>query len=106
MDDIKLMVPTYDPDGPLEWDYEHQSKLTLHEVEGLRIVMGERTDQSAPDVQIGRACVRAAGKPPVQLWRIFVYPDGADPLCMIEIRAGDSARIEDASGKLIHERQL
>jgi hypothetical protein len=59
MEDIKLMVPTYDPDGAVEWDYEHQAKLTLHEAEGFRIVMGERAIDPRPTC---RSSVRAFGQ--------------------------------------------
>ena len=77
MKTTQIEIPTYDPDSDVEYDYGKRYTLTLQEVEGLRVVMGDPDDEDAPDVLIERA---------VDMWRVFVHPDRTDPLCIIEIR--------------------
>ena len=93
METTQIQIPTYDPDGEVEYDYTRPYTLTLQEVEGLRVVMGDPDDEAAPDVSIERA---------VDLWRVFVTPDRGDALCIIEIRR-DRATIEDDWGNLLLE---
>jgi hypothetical protein len=93
---VDLRVPTYDPDGAIEYDYNRTENLTLQELDGLRAVMGNPADPDSPDVLIERA---------VGLWRVFVHPNNGDPLCIIEIRS-DRATIETDRGELLLERQL
>ena len=92
----QIEIPTYDPDADVEYDYAKPQTLTLQEVDGLRVVMGDPNDDSSPDVVIERA----AG-----MWRVFVHADRTDPLCVIEIREG-RATVEDKSGRLLLERAL
>ncbi len=96
MKTTKIEIPTYDPDSQAEYDYTKPCTLTLQEVDGLRIVMGDPDDEDAPDVLIERS---------VDVWRIFVHPDRSDPLCVVEIRKG-LATVEDESGDLLLERAL
>jgi transcriptional regulator with XRE-family HTH domain len=96
MKTMEIEIPRYDPDCKEEYDYSRPHKLTLQEVEGLRVIMGDPDDEDAPDVLIERA---------VGLWRIFVHPDRSDPLCIIEIRPG-RAIVEDEWGQLLLERAL
>ena len=74
---MRVCVPTYDPDCDDEYDYKRPASVTIEENDGLRIVMGDPEDVYAPDVMIERA---------VDLWRVFVHPDGGDEKCIIEIR--------------------
>lgn len=91
-----IRVPTYDPEGEAEYDHARSHILTIEDVEGLRVVMGDAKDESAPDVLIERA---------VGLWRLFVHADAGDPLCVIEIRRF-RATIEDYRGETILEQRL
>lgn len=93
---MHFRVPTYDPDGPIEFDYNRTECVTLKEVDGLRAVMGNPTDRGSPDVLIERA---------VGQWRVFVHPNNGDPLCIIEIRS-DRATIGNDRGELLLERYL
>jgi len=93
---MQFRVPTYDPDGPMEYDYNRTEYVTLQEVDGLRAVMGSPADRDSPDVLIERA---------VGLWRVFVHPKNGDPLCIIEILS-DRATIETDRGELLLERNL
>ena len=93
---MQVDVPTYDPDGAIEYDYSRTECVTLQEVDGLRAVMGDPTRRESPDVVIERA---------VGLWRLFVHPNKGDPLCIIEIRS-DRATVETDRGNLLLERQL
>jgi hypothetical protein len=93
---MRVRVPTYDPDGPIEYDYNRTECVTLQEVDGIRAVMGNPTDRDSPDVLIERG---------VGLWRVFVHPNKGDPLCIIEIRS-DRATIETDRGELLLEQYL
>lgn len=93
MKTTQIQIPTYDPKGQVEYDYARPHTLTLQEVEGLRVVMGDPDDEDAPDVIIERAA---------DLWRVFVHPNRTDPLCIIEIRT-DLATVKDNSGNLLLE---
>jgi hypothetical protein len=96
MKTTQIEVATYDPDSKSEYDYSRRHKLTLQEVDGLRIVMGEPDDKDAPDVFIEHA---------VGIWRVVVHPNAGDPLCIVEIGDG-RAVVEDESGELLLERTL
>ncbi len=96
METTQIQIPTYDPDGEVEYDYTRPHTLTLQEVEGLRVVLGDPNDVAAPDVSIERAA---------DLWRVFVTPDRGNALCIIEIRR-DRATIKDNWGNLLLERDL
>ena len=102
----RLEIPTYDPNGPKEWDHQKTAELTLQAAEGLRVVMGDPADEQAPDVHFERAIVREEGKPPVEIWRLFIHPDRGDPLCFVEFRRGERVTITTDTGKLIHEQLL
>jgi hypothetical protein len=92
----QVEIPTYDSDSDPEYDYTRHFMLTLQEVDGLRVVMGDPDDEDAPDVFIERA---------VDMWRIFVHPDRNDPLCIIELQKGH-AQVKDDSGKLLLDQTL
>jgi hypothetical protein len=96
MKTMRFEIPTYDPDTKAEYDYSRPCMLTLQDVEGLRVVMGDPNDEDAPDVVIERA---------VDTWRVFVHADRTDPLCIIEVRKG-RAIVEDKAGKLLLDRTL
>jgi hypothetical protein len=96
METTRIQIPTYDPDGDVEFDYARPHTLTLQDADGLRVVMGDLDDETAPDVQIERA---------VDLWRVFVQPDRGDSLCIIEIRK-DRATIKDNWGNVLLEQAL
>jgi hypothetical protein len=96
MTTTRFEIPTYRPNAKVEYDYAKLHTLTLQEVEGLRVVMGDPDDENAPDVVIERE---------EDLWRLFVHPDRSDPLCIIEIRE-DLATIVDKSGKLLFELEI
>lgn len=96
METTHIQIPTYDPDGGVEYDYTRPHELTLQEVDGLRVVMGDPNDEAAPDVIIERTS---------DLWRVFVHPDRGNALCIIEIRR-DRATIEDNWGNLLFEQHL
>jgi len=70
---LKIPIPTYDPNGTPEYDWSRPHELIVRGEDGLRVCMGNEAD--APDVLIERA---------VDCWRIFVHPDRGDPLCIIE----------------------
>jgi len=74
----RLTIPTYDPDGgeEKEYDWDRPAPLTLQDDLGLRIILGDPDNASSPDIAIERTPDR---------WRIFVHHDGGDPLCYIEI---------------------
>ncbi len=91
-----VQIPTYDPESDEEYDYGRPNEVAVQEVDGLRVVMGDPDDESAPDVLIERA---------VDLWRVFVHPDRGDPLCIIEIRK-NLATVEDDCGNKLVERPL
>lgn len=96
MSTLQMGIPTYDPSTKPEYDYSRCQKLTLQDVDGLRVVMGDPNNDDSPDVVIERA---------VDTWRIFVHPDRGDPLCIIEVKE-EAARVEDRSGRLLLERVL
>jgi hypothetical protein len=89
-------IPTYDPESEAEYDYARSHALTIQEVDGLRVVMGDAKDKCAPDVLIERA---------VGLWRIFVHADGGEPLCVIEIQRFQ-ATIGNDRGETLLEQHL
>lgn len=91
MKTTRIEIPTYDPESKSEYDYTRPYALTLQEVDGLRVVMGDPDDKDAPDVSIEHA---------VDRWRIIVHPNRGDPLCIIEIHKG-RATVEDESGELL-----
>ena len=93
---VGFRVPTYDPEGAVEYDYNRCEQITLQEVDGIRAVMGDPRDPDSPNVIIERA---------VSSWRVFVHADDADPFCIIEIRH-DRATIETDDGRLLLERPL
>lgn len=96
METTRIQIPTYDPDGEVEFDYTRPQTLTLQDADGLRVVMGAPDDENPPDVQIERA---------VDLWRIFVQPDWGGSLCIIEIQR-DCATIYDERGKVLLRQDL
>jgi len=71
--ELRMTIPTYDPDGKKEWDWSRPETLILREDGGLQVKMGEGV--CAPDIVIERA---------VDRWRLFVNHDGGDGLCIIE----------------------
>jgi hypothetical protein len=91
-----IQIPTYDPEGQVEYDFAKPHTLTLQEVEGLRVVMGDAYGEHAPDVIIERAA---------DMWRVFVHADRTDPLCVIEIWK-DHATVEDERGNLLLDRPI
>jgi hypothetical protein len=91
---IAFRVPTYDPDGPVEHDYNRTENVTLKEEHGLRAIMGNPDSLYAPNLLIERA---------VGLWRLIVHADAGDPLCIIEFTLG-RATIETDEGTLLLER--
>jgi hypothetical protein len=93
---MQVRVPTFDPDGLVEYDYNRSELVTVEEVGGLRVVMGETNDRNSPDVFIERS---------VGLWRVAVHPNNGDPLCIIEIGSGH-ATIETDEGTLLLEQHL
>lgn len=71
---VVIAVPTYDPDGPVEYDHSRPDTLTLNEEDGLRVTMGE--EPNAPDVVFEKT---PSG------WRLFVRADRRDDeMCFIE----------------------
>ena len=96
MTTIRIDIPTYDPNSDVEYDYGKPYTLTLREEEGLRVFMGDPSDEDSPDVVIERA---------VDLWRVFVHADRSDPLCIVEVREG-RATVEDMEGNLLLERAI
>ena len=96
MTTIKIEIPTYDPNSQVEYDYAKPHTLTLREEEGLRVFMGDPSDEDAPDVVIERG---------LGLWRIFVHADRTDPLCVVEI-GRDRATVQDARGDVLAVRAL
>jgi hypothetical protein len=96
MTTTQIRIPTYDPDREDAFDYSRLHALTVQHGSGLRIVMGDPDDHTAPDVLIERAA---------DLWRVFVHPACTDPICIIEI--GDShIRIETDEGALLLDRPI
>jgi len=93
---MKVPVPTYDPEGIVEYDFNRSHYVTIQEAGGLRAVMGDPNDRDSPDVFIERA---------VGLWRVCVHPNDGDPLCVIEIRS-ERATIETDEGELLLEQPL
>jgi len=71
--ELRMTIPTYDPNCEDEYDESRPHELILREEVGLRVIMGE--GRSAPDIVIERA---------VDRWRLLVHDDGGDGLCIIE----------------------
>lgn len=91
-----ISIPTYDPDGAREYDYDRACTLTLEEVDGLKVSMGGPTEKHAPNVTIEKG---------TDLWRVFVCPDDAGELCIIEIRK-THAQVMDERGRILIECAL
>jgi len=96
MNTTYMQIPTYDPKNKNGYDYTRLHTVAIQEVDGLRVVLGNPNDDSAPDVLIERD---------VGLWRLFVHPDRGDPMCVIEI-GRYKATIEDARGASLLEKAL
>jgi hypothetical protein len=97
-----LEVPTYDPNGQGDKEYDHSRPgiLTLIPCEGLRVVMGADSEGDAPDVTIERA-VDESSKP---LWRVFVHANEGGPEVIIEFTE-DKMTVYDAN-KVNHPEPL
>jgi hypothetical protein len=96
MTTIKIDIPTYDPNSKVEYDYAKPRTLTIKEEEGVRVFMGDPSDEDTPDIVVERA---------VDLWRVFIHADRSDPLCVVEVRKG-RATVEDARANLLLERAI
>lgn len=69
-----IEIPTYDAEGPVEYDQRRSASLILNEEDGLRVTMGE--EPNAPDVVFEKT---------VNGWRLFVRADQRDEeMCFIE----------------------